>query len=125
MCECKICLHVSPRRSARSVGWIALEQSGVFLDRVLDGAPGLGQIVRYHNRMNLNAGIEREKPRLGDGWDLRRILHLEKNERRSLTVAVRKIDGLRLQICQDRLNGSAELTGLRGRVAGLNGDVDL
>jgi hypothetical protein len=75
--------------------------------------------------MNLNACIERKEPRLGDGWDLRSILHLEKNEPRALTVVVRKIDGLRFQICQNGLDGRAELSGLRGRVPGLNGDVDL
>jgi hypothetical protein len=32
--------------------------------------------------------------------DLRRILHLEKNESHALTVVVGKIDGLRLQICR-------------------------
>jgi hypothetical protein len=56
---------------------------------------------------------------------LRSILHIEKNERRSLTVAVRKIDGLRLQICQNGLDRRAELSGLRRCVPGLNGDVDL
>ena len=75
--------------------------------------------------MKLDAGIEREKPRLGDGWDLRSILHIENNERRSLAVAVGKINGLRLQVRQNGLGGCAELSGLRGRVAGLNGDVDL
>ena len=60
--------------------------------------------------MKLNAGIERKEPRLGDGWDLRCILHLEKNERSSLTVAVGKIDGLRLQICQYGVDSRAELS---------------
>jgi hypothetical protein len=50
--------------------------------------------------MNLNAGIEREESRLGDSGDLRSILHLEKDERRSLTVAVGKINDLRLQIAK-------------------------
>jgi hypothetical protein len=63
--------------------------------------------------MDLNACIEREEPRLSDGRDLRRILHLEKSERRSLTVAVgKKIDGLRLQIFQNGLDGRAEFSGL-------------
>ena len=75
--------------------------------------------------MNLDACIEREEPGLSDGWDLGSILHLEKNERRSLTVAVRKIDSLRLQIRQNGLNGRAEFSGLRRRVPGFNGDVDL
>ena len=75
--------------------------------------------------MNFNAGIEREEPRLGDGWDLRSILHVEKNERRSLTVAVGKIYSLRLQIRQNGLDGRAELSGFRRHVPGLNRDVDL
>src|SRR5437773_4176592 len=75
--------------------------------------------------MNLNARIERKEPRLSDGWDLRSILHLEKNKTCALTVVVRKIDGLRLQFCKNGLDGRAELSGLRGRVSGLHGDVYL
>src|SRR4026208_875364 len=74
--------------------------------------------------MNLYACIERKEPRLSNGWDLRSILHVEKDERRALTVIVGEIDGLRLQICQYGLDGRAEGSGLRGRVAGLNGNVD-
>jgi hypothetical protein len=40
-------------------------------------------------------------------------VHIEKNKRRSLTVAVRKIDDLRLQICQNGLDRGVELAGLR------------
>jgi hypothetical protein len=47
---------------------------------------------------------------------LRSILHLEKNEPRALPVVVGKINGLRLQICQNGLDGCAELSGLRRRV---------
>ena len=36
---------------------IILDRSGVFLDRLLDGAAGPGQILRHHDRMNLNACI--------------------------------------------------------------------
>jgi len=75
--------------------------------------------------MDLDAGIEREEPRLGDGRDLRSVLHVEKNIPCALAVVVGKINGLRLQIRQNRLDGGAELSGLRGRVPGLNGDVDL
>jgi hypothetical protein len=65
--------------------------------------------------MNLNAGIERKEPRLGDGWDLRSVLHVEKNERRSLTVAVRKINGLRLQVRQNGLDSCGRPSRLRCR----------
>ena len=80
-------------------------------------------MVRGHDRMNLDVCVERKEPWLGDGWDLSRILHLEKNERRALTVAVGKIDSLRLQIRQNGLNRRAELSGLRSRVTGLDRDV--
>jgi len=36
-----------------------------------------------------------------------------------------KQTGFRLQIRQNGLDGCAELTGLRGGIPGLNGDVDL
>src|SRR5688500_10514020 len=75
--------------------------------------------------MDLNACIEREKPRLGDGWELRSVLHDEKNESRSLAVAVRKINGLRLQVRQNGLDGCAELSGLRRRISSLDRDIDL
>ncbi len=57
--------------------------------------------------MNLDACVEREEPRLGDGRDLRSILHVEKNERRSLTVAVGEIDSLGFQIRENGLDGRA------------------
>jgi len=57
--------------------------------------------------MNLDACVERKEPRLGDGRDLRSILHLEKNEPRALSVTVRKIDGFGFQICQNGLDGRA------------------
>ena len=58
--------------------------------------------------MNLYTCIERKEPRSSDGRDQRSILHLEKNERRSLTVVVGKVTGLGLQICQNGLDGRAE-----------------
>ena len=57
--------------------------------------------------MNLDACIERKEPRLSDRRDLRSILHLGKNKPRALTVAIGKIDGLRLQVCQNGLDGRA------------------
>src|ERR687892_533244 len=75
--------------------------------------------------MNLNTCIERKEPRLGNSWNFRGVFHLEKNEPRALTVVVRKIDGLWLQICQNGLDGRAEFSGLGGRVPGFNGNVDL
>jgi hypothetical protein len=75
--------------------------------------------------MDLDAGIEREEPRLGDGRDLRSVLHVEKNIPCALAVVVGKINGLRLQIRQNGLDLRAELAGLRRRIPRLNWDVDL
>jgi hypothetical protein len=65
--------------------------SSVFLDRVIDSGSSFGQVSWYHDRMNLDTCVECKEPRLSDGWDLRRILHLEENESRALTVVVGKI----------------------------------
>ena len=67
--------------------------------------------------MNLDACVERKEPRLGDGWDLRSILHVEKNVPRALAVAVGKIDCLGLYVRENGLDGRAELSGLRRSVA--------
>ena len=47
--------------------------------------------------MNFDACVEREEPRLGDGWDLGSILHVEKNESRALAVIFGKMDIFQLQ----------------------------
>jgi len=90
---------MSVRRPVRSNrGLDGVHESGVFLDSLLDRAARFGKVVRYHDRVNLDACIEREEPRLGDRWDLRSILHFEKNEPRALAVAIREICGLWLQV---------------------------
>src|SRR5437899_11464823 len=104
---------------------MAPERSGVFLNCLLDRASSPGEVVRYHYRMNLNARVEREEPRFSDRWDLGSVLHFEEKKRRPLTIVVREINGFGLQIRQYGLDGCAELSGLRGRVPGLDGDVDL
>src|SRR5438876_270814 len=117
---------VSPRRTVvlawrrqRCLFWT----SSVFLDRFLDRAPRPGQVVGYHDRVNLDARIEREEPWFGDRRNLRRVLEIEENEPRALAVGVREIDRLRLQVSQDRLDGRPELAGLGGRVPGFHGDI--
>ena len=42
----------------------------ILVSRCLDGTFGLGEIIRHHHRMNLNACIKSEKPRLGNRGDL-------------------------------------------------------
>src|SRR5438034_5392983 len=97
-----MCLGRLSIACGRSSAGLSLRESGVCLDGLLDRAARFGKVVRYHDRVNLDACIEREEPRLGDRWDLRSVLHLEKNEPRALAVAVREIRGLWLQVCQNR-----------------------
>src|ERR1700683_3152684 len=73
--------------------------------------------------MKLNARIEREEPRLGNRWDLRSVLHFEENKRRPLTIVVREVNGLWLQIREYGLYGWAEFSGLRRRVPSLDRDA--
>src|SRR5205807_3129925 len=45
----------------------------------LDSGARIGKIVAVHRGSHRQARIERQKPRLGDRWQLRRVLHIEKN----------------------------------------------
>ena len=60
-----------------------------------------------------------------DGRNLRSVLHIQENVARALAPVVRKISGLRLELRKDRLDRRAELSGLRGRIPRLHGNVDL
>src|SRR5580704_9380017 len=70
--------------------------------------------------MKLNACIEREKPRLGNRWDLRSVLHFEENKTCPLTIIIREVNGLWLQVRKYGLYGCAEFPCLRRRVPGLD-----
>lgn len=55
--------------------------------------------------MQLDVGIERQKPRFRYGGDLRRILQVEKDEPGSLAVVSGKIGRLRLYIGENGFDG--------------------
>jgi hypothetical protein len=74
--------------------------------------------------MDLDGSVECQKPRLGDGWNLGGILHLEEDVPGALAVVVREIDRLGLQVGQDGLDRRAELAGFRRRVPQLDRDSD-
>ena len=48
----------------------AVALSAVLVDGSFDGTACLGEIIRHHHWMTLNARIKREEPRLGNRWDL-------------------------------------------------------
>ena len=77
----------------------------------------LGQIGRHHHRMTLDGGVERQEPRLGDGRDLRSVLHVEKQVAAALAVIVGEVHSFRLEVRENRLDRRAERAGFRGGIA--------
>ncbi len=59
-------------------GRFCVRHSAVSLDCLLDARCGFLQVVKVHGRMELDMGIESQKPRFRHGGDLRRILQVEK-----------------------------------------------
>ncbi len=55
-------------------GRFCVRHSAVSLDCLLDARCGFLQVVKVHGRMELDMGIEGQKPRFRHGGDLRRIL---------------------------------------------------
>ena len=60
------CGHITPHVH----GTAAFERSAILLDGSFDGTASPAEILRHHHRMNLDAGIEREEPRLSNRRDL-------------------------------------------------------
>src|SRR5271169_4403827 len=87
---------------------ISDRNSAVLLDRAIDVLFALGQIIGVHHRLELDAGVERQEPRLGSGGHLRRVLHVEKDVPRSLPVIVSKVGRFGFEVSEDGLNLSAE-----------------
>lgn len=104
---------------------MALPLLAILLDGCLEGTIGSAEILRHHDRMDLNARIEREKLRLDNRGDLGGVLHVEEKKCRPLSIVVREIHGFGLQICQDGMDGGAELAGLRSPVPSFDRDVHL
>ena len=88
-----------PNRSApltlQAAFWtMALEFSAVLLGCRLDGTASLGQIPWDHHRMNLNACIQCQEPRLGNRWEgffslLRELSLLKKYLMNTIQLGVR------------------------------------
>src|ERR1700730_3541032 len=64
------------------------------------------QILRIHHWPKCNLCVKCEKPRLGDGRNLRSVLHVEHNGTRPLDIVIREeICRFRFEIGQDSLTG--------------------
>src|SRR3954465_4127724 len=75
--------------------------------------------------MNLDARIECEEPRLCNRRDLRSVLHFDEKKPRALTIVVREINGLGLQIRKDGLDSCAGFSCFRRCIPGLDRDTHL
>jgi hypothetical protein len=87
-----------------------------FLDRLLDGRSGFGQIRRNHGRRHFNAGVESQEPRFSDGRYLREIVHLDHHKAGTLPPQgdeVRRLGLLLFQNLRDHVKAR-----LGGGVAG-------
>src|SRR5271169_3129124 len=101
---------------------ISDRNSAVLLDRAIDVLFALGQIIGVHHRLELDAGVERQEPRLGGGGYLRRILHVEKDVPRSLPIVVGEVGCFWLEVSKDGLNLFTEAA-VPGRcIPRINGD---
>src|ERR1700693_2509079 len=67
----------------------------VFLARGLQGRPGFSQIVGNHDGLQLDTGVESQKPGLGDAGNLRSVLQVDKQISCSAAVYCREVSCLR------------------------------
>lgn len=68
---------------------------------------------------------EGEKPRFGNGRQLRRILHVEENVTAAAAIGFGKKGGFRLQVAQELLDRGAQFAFPDGRIAGLHRNHNL
>ena len=93
-------------------GRFCLRSSAAILDCLLDARCGILQVFKVHGGMELDVGIEGQKPRFRHGGDLRRILQVEEDEPGSLAIVCGKIRRLRLQIGEYGFDGLDKLPSL-------------
>jgi len=79
-------------------GRFCLRSSAVILDRFLYAWCGFLQVFKVHGGMELDVGIESQKPRFRHCGDLRRVLQVEEDEPGSLAIVFGKIGCLRFQV---------------------------
>src|SRR5580704_1095305 len=58
----------------------------VFFARRVQGRPGFSEIVGNHDGLQLDAGVEGQKPGLGDAGNLRSVLQVDKQISRAAAV---------------------------------------
>src|SRR5262245_59199864 len=101
----------------------ALVRSTILLDSRLASTARLHEILRHHDRMQFNARIEREEPRLDNRRYLGGVLHVEDQQGRPFPLIIDEIHGLGLHIREDGLNGGPERSRLYRPVPGLDRNV--
>jgi hypothetical protein len=117
--------RIPGRKSVRepSISAVALGHWGpaVCLHCALDAGRAGGEILQIHGRPNGEARIEGEKPRLGDGAQLRGFLHVEEDIAGPFSIILGEVGGSRLEIVQDALDSGPQGPAASRSVAGFDG----
>ena len=103
-------------------GRFCVRPSAIILDCLVDAGCGFLQVVKVHSGMQLDVGVEGQKPRFRHGGDLRRILQVEEDEPGSLAIVCGKIGRFRLQISENGFDGLAQAAIADRGIARLYGD---
>src|ERR1700723_1888963 len=94
--------------------------SAVLLYRLFDARAALGEILQRHGRPHRELRIEREKERLRDGGQLRRLLHVEEDVPRALAIVFGEIGRFGLELAQYLLQRGAQRSFPYRVIASLN-----
>ena len=85
-------------------GCFVLRRPAIILDRLLDARRRILQVFKAHCGMELQMGIEGQKPRLRDCRNLRAVVQVKEDEPGLRTIVFRKIGGLGFQVAENRFN---------------------
>ena len=94
--------------------------SAVLLDRLFNARAALGEILQRHGRPHCELRIEREKERLRNGGQLRRLLHVEEDVAVALAIVFGEIGRFGLELAEYLLERGAKRSFPYRVIASLN-----
>lgn len=116
-------IYCCPPRSGRMSRLRNAVLLPVFLSCLPNRTTARSQILRVHDWPQGDRCVEREKPRLGDRWNLRRVLHIEHDSTAPPAFIIRKEIGcFGLEFGKNFLDRSAKCSSLSGGIAGFRGN---
>ena len=107
--------------SAESDRWSVLraQRFWISLNGSLDGSAGCtAEILRRHGGPYADGGVEGEEPGLGNGGELRGILHVEEYVTAAGTIGLSEVSGFGFEVGEDLLDKWSELAGSNGGIRG-------